>query len=189
MTRRSALLMSSSLALRRSPSRSRRARRTPQAIRRALVLRQNRHGRPVPPGRRTRPLRHRPGEGSRTGPPARSTAWCPPSSPAPAAFRSAGTARRTTTSSRRTCATTSPKPPPPKLPNVITFSGNRRGHGRRRGPRQLHPRPQARRQSRRGRRRHHLPGTAQQQGGPQGLPVRPHRVGRRSGARRSGRRA
>ena len=65
-----------------------------------------------------------------------------------------------------------------KVPNVITFSGNRARPVRRGGQSQLHPRPAARQAGRRGCRRHHLHGAAEQQGGSQRLPVRPHGLGR-----------
>jgi hydroxypyruvate isomerase len=71
-----------------------------------------------------------------------------------------------------------------KVPNVITFSGNRRGLADDEGRDNCILGTQARRQNRRGCRHHHLPGTAQQQSGPQGLPVRPHQSGASRWSRR-----
>ena len=66
------------------------------------------------------------------------------------------------------------------LPNVICFSGNRRGHGRRRGPGELRRGPEASDGVRRGEEGHRLHGAAEQQGEPRRLHVRQHDVGRRA---------
>ena len=76
-----------------------------------------------------------------------------------------------------------------QVPNVVCFSGNRAGMSDEeglencaRGLRQIAP--DAEREG-----RHAVRGTAEQQGRPQGLHVRPHRVGRRGLRSRSARRA
>ena len=66
-----------------------------------------------------------------------------------------------------------------KVPNVITFFGNRRGHERRGSDRQLRRGAEPRQEDRRGSRRHDLRRAPQQQGRSQGLPGRSHRVRRR----------
>ena len=71
-----------------------------------------------------------------------------------------------------------------KLPNVITFSGNRRGMNDEEGKANTIAGLNRVEEVRRGCGRHHLHGVAEQQGGPQGLHVRPHGVGRGRCARR-----
>ena len=66
------------------------------------------------------------------------------------------------------------------VPNVITFSGNRKRDVRRGRRAQHRRRPEPREEDRRRQRRDHLHGAAEQQGEPSGLHVRPHRVGRRA---------
>ena len=67
-----------------------------------------------------------------------------------------------------------------RVPNVITFSGNRAGISDEEGKAQRHRGIAAHEENRRGPRGDHLHGTAEQQGRPHRLPGRPHRVGRGS---------
>ena len=66
-----------------------------------------------------------------------------------------------------------------KVPNLITFFGNRRGMGDEEAVGELRRGAEPRSRRRRGARRDHLHRAAQQQGRPQGLPGRPHRLRRR----------
>ena len=65
-----------------------------------------------------------------------------------------------------------------KVPNVITFSGNRRGQSGRRRHGQLRDRAEPRKEARGRQRRDRLHGAAEQQDRPPRLSVRPHRLGR-----------
>ena len=69
------------------------------------------------------------------------------------------------------------------VPNVITFSGNRKGMSDEEGAKNCVIGLNRAEEDRRRQQRHYLHGAVEQQGEPQGLHVRPHRVGRwRDGA-------
>ena len=76
-----------------------------------------------------------------------------------------------------------------KVPNLIIMSGNRAGMSDAGGPGELRRGSEPHQAHRRGQGRHGGPGVAQQQGGPQGLHGRPHRLGCRSQSSGSIRRA
>ena len=126
----------------------------------------------------------------RTGRWCASSAWSAPWDILPAggsSSRPASTTGRTTRCCSRELEATIPRRRSPRGPQRHRDVRQPRGQDRPGRDRELRRRPPGHRTARRGASGHRLHGAAEQQGGPPGLPGRPHRVRRAGDARPSAR--